>query len=128
MQSGSKDSAYGAVDYQRKNLTVRGLGLAMILGSAACGKFLVLDKLEEFRKTHEVAIHYSHKLIMLAPILLMLGLAFLIGGASANDFFKNRQKWGFKQYALLIILILPAFAFQFWFDSELAKIGYQEMH
>jgi hypothetical protein len=122
------DGQHGVIEKpQLKDAQVRKAGAFMIVLSVAASKFFILDKLDQIRATHEAAIQFSTKMIMIAPVLFTLGLALCIGGYKVLSVIKGSREIGKKRYLFLLLLLIPAFVTQFWFESELSKIGYRDI-
>jgi UDP-N-acetylmuramyl pentapeptide phosphotransferase/UDP-N-acetylglucosamine-1-phosphate transferase len=110
-----------------KDAQVRKAGGFMIVLGILASKFFIFDKLNQLQTAHEAAIQYSTKMVMIAPVLLIFGLALCIGGYKVLQAVKDNRKKGSKKYLFLLVLLIPAFATQFWFESELSKMGYRDL-
>ncbi len=113
---------------QLTDIEVRKVGVVTIILSLITSKFFILDKLDQIRASHEAAVEYSANIVMLAPFLFVLGLALCLGGHKVLQAMKESRRSGARGYILWIIALVPVFAVQLWFESELSKMGYRNMH
>lgn len=100
-------------------IKARALGALMVAGSVVSAKMFIFDPIDNVHNHPSAIIHYSLKGVMLAPILLVVGLAYVIWGSKVTAYSRNRNNWGWKEYLILLVGFAPAILTMIWVDGQM---------
>jgi len=107
-------------------MKARIIGLAAIAGGLALGWFFGMAPLEEARAGAE-RVSYDIKLFIVAPMLVLMGIFLLVGGAPVLDSFSGPPRTR-RDHLLVWPMFVAALAVGgiawWWFDGQLSALGY----
>ena len=102
------------------------VGLLLIAAGLACGWFFILGPLHQ-AQAHAPEVSYNLKSFILAPLLVVGGIALLLGGPPVAEAFVGKPE-GRQQIAITVVTALIAFALSglgwWWFDGQMTALGY----
>jgi len=108
------------------NLKWRLIGLVLIALGVAAAWFFALGPLRE-AQAGAGQVSYEIKAFVAAPVAIVTGLLLILGGAEMGELMtgmpKTRRQ---KIWALtgVILAVAGGLAAYWWFDAELARLGY----
>jgi uncharacterized membrane protein len=92
-------------------------------------KWLIIDNLENIKNTHPDHVSTFHAAVIFPPILMMLGMIYLIFGTQGVFFMARKKNGRFKWFSLQglvsVIMGLLALGVMIWYDQQLKMLGYQ---
>lgn len=107
-------------------LKARLFGIAAIAGGIALGWFFGLGPLREAQAGAE-RVSYDIKLFIVAPMLVLMGLFMIVGGAPVLESFMGPPRTK-RDHLLVWPMFVAALAVGavawWWFDGQLKALGY----
>lgn len=107
-------------------LKARLIGLAAIAGGVAMGWFFGIGPLREAQAGAQ-QVSYDIKLFIVAPMLVMMGVFLIVGGAPVLESFAGpprTKRDHLLVWPMLIVALAVGGAAWWWFDAQLHALGY----
>ena len=110
-----------------KDILARGAGIGAIVLGCALAYWSVWEPLEMAR-TGAAEISYRMKSVFGVPVVMLGGLAYVIGGAKFDAFARNPENGRFTKWGLVIALACLGLGgpLYWWMTTQFGAMGYIE--